>query len=70
MKKEWVRENFPECCQVADEYRAVFGEGTKLVYAEEGGKSIGKRTDTSNAVIAADIVRADFFCIKPKKRGR
>lgn len=68
MKKEDVRRAFPECCKVADAFRDAFGEGTKLVYAQENGKSIGRRTDDSNSVNAKDVVRADYFVSRTSKR--
>lgn len=40
---EYVRENFPLCVAFADECRAVFGDGVKMVYAKEGGQVIGKQ---------------------------
>ncbi|MBY0499311.1 MAG: hypothetical protein K2P74_06845 [Nitrosomonas sp.] len=44
MDKDEVRRLFPECVGVADQFREVFGPGVKLTYAEEGGRSIGKRS--------------------------
>lgn len=45
MNKDEIRRLFPECCAVADEYRKVFGEGTKLVYVSENGRELGKRSE-------------------------
>ncbi len=38
-----VRAMFPKCVVVANQFREVFGKGTKLVYAKEGGNEIGER---------------------------
>lgn len=35
------RADFPYAAQLLDEYRKVFGEGVKLVYAKENGNEIG-----------------------------
>ena len=35
---------FPTCYAFADAVRREFGAGVKLVYAEEGGLCIGRRT--------------------------
>jgi hypothetical protein len=35
------RADFPHAARLLDEYRKVFGEGVKLVYAKENGKQIG-----------------------------
>lgn len=43
MKKEEVRRDYPECCAIADKFRAVFGNQVKLIYAKENGMEIGKR---------------------------
>lgn len=43
MKKEEVRRDFPECCAIADKFRAVFGNQVKFIYANENGKEIGNR---------------------------
>lgn len=43
--KEYVRENFPKCSSIADEFRAVFGPGVKVLAMSEDGKQIGKFSD-------------------------
>lgn len=42
MKKEQIRKLFPEACRLADDVRAVFGDGVKLVYLKEGDRELGK----------------------------
>lgn len=37
------RKNFPKCTAVIDALRAEFGNGIKVTYVEENGKSIGKK---------------------------
>lgn len=39
------RELFPESSLVLDEFRNVFGAGCQITYAEEGGRSVGKRSE-------------------------
>lgn len=52
---EYVRENFQACVEFADECRAVFGDGVKMVYAKEGGKVIGKQFSGDDQVCMADV---------------
>ena len=40
-KRDDNRANFPNAAAVLDTFRKVFGDGVKLVYAEEGGREIG-----------------------------
>lgn len=40
-KRRRVREAFPEMTAVADQFRAVFGEDTRLRWAAENGNIIG-----------------------------
>ncbi|MXS81560.1 hypothetical protein [Nitrosomonas oligotropha] len=44
VSRDQVRALFPEVTAVADKIRAEFGNGVKLVYAEEHGRCIGKRS--------------------------
>lgn len=37
------RQRFPKTAAVLDHYRKLFGEDTKLLYAEEDGQVIGKK---------------------------
>lgn len=39
------RAEFPETSRIVDKFRAEFGPGVKLVYAEENGKTIGKKPE-------------------------
>ena len=36
------REEFPICAAMVDSVRDVFGEGIKITYMEEGGRTIGR----------------------------
>ena len=44
-KRERFRAEFPLSAESADLFRELFGEGVKLVYAEEDGKTIGRKYD-------------------------
>lgn len=37
------RAAFPATALIVDEFRVVFGEGVRLIYSEEGGKTIGRK---------------------------
>lgn len=58
MNKDEVRRLFPSCVDVADRFRDVFGPSVKLTYAEEGGRSIGKKSecDDEMTVCLSEIV--------------
>lgn len=43
MKREDVREAFPECVKIADEYKRVFGQ-IILRHVSENGKTMGKQS--------------------------
>jgi hypothetical protein len=42
-KQQNNRANFPCTAQIVDAFRKEFGEGVQLMYAEENGKTIGKK---------------------------
>ena len=65
---EYVRENFPECVEFADECRAVFGDGVKMVYASEGGKVIGKQF-AGDEVCMADVDLSPLLSADQIRRG-
>ena len=48
------RSAFPATALIVDEFRAAFGDGVKLVYAEEGGKKIGKLPPVPKRFVTAD----------------
>lgn len=48
------RSAFPATALIVDEFREVFGEGVKLVYAEEGGKTIGRKPAEPRRFVDAD----------------
>lgn len=41
-KAQQNRMAFPQTARMLDDFRRVFGEDTKLRYASEGGKEIGR----------------------------
>lgn len=67
------RAEFPNAAAVLDEFRRHFGEGVKLVFAAENGKTIGK-ADAGESGRFLTVDRYLALGIKPKqvevKRGR
>ena len=43
MSKDQNRADFPVAAAMIDQFREVFGPGVKLLWAEENGKSIGRK---------------------------
>lgn len=41
------RDAFPETAKIVDEFRRVFGLEVRLIWAEENGRQIGKKTHDS-----------------------
>lgn len=39
------RAAMPETAKIVDEYRRVFGDGVRLVWAEENGKLVGQKPE-------------------------
>lgn len=66
---EYVRENFPKCVEFADECRDVFGTGVKMVYANEGGKVIGKQFAGDDDVCMADVDMSPMLTAEQLRRG-
>lgn len=66
---EYVRENFPKCVEFADECRAVFGDGVRMVYANEGGKEIGKQFAGDAEVCMADVDMTPMLTAEQLRRG-
>lgn len=56
--RESNRAQFPESAKILDMFRAVFGEDTKLTYASENGREVGKKQDMTNAVTPSVIYKA------------
>lgn len=54
-----MRRLFPDVTAFADKVRAEFGNGVKLVYAEENGRKIGKQ---SKPGVAVSEYAGDAFC--------
>lgn len=54
-----VRRQFPACVAFADECRAIFGNGVKLLYVEENGRKLGHMPDEGHAVTLAQMVLGD-----------
>jgi hypothetical protein len=55
--KTYVREHFPVCTQAADQVRAVFGDGVKMVYAKENGEELGKMQDQDRPCVRLSETR-------------
>lgn len=53
MDKDEVRRLFPNCVEFAGQVRDVFGPGIKLTYAEEGGRSIGKKSECDAEMVVS-----------------
>ena len=74
MDKDKVRRLFPHSVAFADECRAVFGDGVKLVYAKENGREIGKKSvhDPANVVKLSEMCLDSFVGDDKdgKKRGQ
>lgn len=75
--REQVREMFPEVTAFADAIRVEFGDGVKLVYAEENGRCIGERsvTDPERTVKLSEIEldprpRAEIATGRKKEKRR
>ena len=68
MDKKEVRALFPLCCEFADLVRNEFGDGVKMVYAEENESKIGKQS--SDGIKVADcVVRGDAYCVDKPAKG-
>lgn len=65
---EYVRENFPTCVEFADECRAVFGDGVKMVYASEDGQVIGNQF-AGDEVCMADVDLSPMLTAEQLRRG-
>jgi len=49
------RSAFPATAAIVDEFRAAFGaDQVKLIYSEEGGKTIGKKPPEPKRFVTAD----------------
>lgn len=63
LTKEQFLAAFPFVTAFADECRKVFGEGVRLVYAEENGRFVGRKTK----VDLERVVRLSDMAINPGK---
>lgn len=73
MDKREVRRLFPSVIDFADDCRAEFGDGVKLVYAKENGREIGKASviDPENVVRLSEMcIDSDTFCVDDNKDKR
>ena len=41
--KQRNRDKFPYAAGILDELRGIFGEGVRIVYAEENGQTVGNK---------------------------
>lgn len=76
------RAQFPNAAAVVDMFRAVFGPGVKLLYAEEDGRTIGKKPPAPvkfiwaedwlkfSAQLAGNTSMLARFSARKKKRGK
>lgn len=63
LTKEQFRAAFPKVTAFADQCRKVFGDGVRLVYAEENGRVVGRKTE----VDSERVVRLSDMAINPGK---
>ena len=73
MDKDTVRRLFPSVIAFADECRAEFGDGVKLVYAEENGREIGNASviDPENVLKLSEVcIDSHAFCVDDKDKRR
>lgn len=74
-KKEGERSDnraaFPATAAVVDEFRAAFGTDVKLVFAEEGGRTIGRKPREPLRYVSADQwLDASERLVKPELARR
>lgn len=57
--KEYMAENFPRVVEFARLVREVFGDGVRLVGAEENGKFVGKKIEpvVGNVIVFPDYAK-------------
>jgi len=67
--KEEFRSLFPEVTAFADAMRKEFGNGVKLVYAEENGRCVGTKSvsDPERTVKLSEI---ELDCVPKVEHGR
>ena len=68
--KQQSRADFPHMAGVVDKYRAVFGEGTKLLWARENGKELGRRRQGTFVVASVPLPAKPEPKRKPRSDGR
>jgi len=68
-KREQIRADFPNCTAIIDQFRAVFGDGVKAKYFEEGGKTMGKQQPFDGTDIEK-LIRLDEMDAKRGRAGR
>jgi hypothetical protein len=68
-KREQIRADFPNCTAIIDQFRAVFGDGVKAKYFEEGGKTMGKQ-QPFNGTDVDKLIRLDGMSAKRGRAGR
>lgn len=69
------RSAFPETAKIVDAFREQFGSDVRLLYAEEGGKTVGKPRPLAKRFLTAtqwlqgsELVQQD--AVKREARGR
>lgn len=57
---EEIKRDFPECCAVVDEFRAVFGPEVKPTYMSEGGNEVGRSKSGDDEPTAVPVSKMVF----------
>ena len=68
MKREDVREAFPQCCEIADEFKRVFGQ-IYLRHVSENGRSMGRQSPPGIKMSETEIRGDAYVDIGKKKRS-
>lgn len=76
LTKEQFRAAFPCVTAFADQCRKVFGDGVRLIYAKENGRSVVRKTqvDRENVFLVSDMIldssRDAALTERSKQRGK
>ena len=66
--KDKLRTLMPQTAIVIDQYREIFGAKTKVIWAKEGDREVGKMPKLSSVTIAYDPPSPSDLRKKTKKR--
>ena len=67
--REQIRQDFPGCTSIIDDFRAVFGAGVKPLYFSEAGKTMGKEQVLEGTDVDK-LIRLDDMDAKRRRGGR